>query len=463
MKRTALTIAALLLVSTGALGQASKCDEGLTISDCIDSVRQQAEASTARPEAAKADELKAQVTAKVDESKGKKSASGADPFASTLASTLTDFLPFLASAFEVDSLAEDGRSLTLNLAPSQLDNQPLRLQAVVHKLEVFDQLEEAIPEGEREERVGRLEEGLDDFDDVEFVATYRLNRKDSRYVADYQGTFAEIVGFAANKLAKAAKRTDDVLSIVQNEIQPFFPPELEDEVTLAQARDALGPTRYLELLKLIDQAGNAQHIWTNAVSDSVEKYFDPFARAVNNRSQWLVTASYRIHDEAVGPESWKGSFRYEREFLGNPERFKAIVESGDADLLDRWNRHAGRHRLVVSVDYEETKSYPSPLADVDLSLDGSHSFVSKVAYGLYLDDAAKRRRLDFSYSYEDVSSDPQRQDRMVASLAVTQQVSDDLSILIGVTYANYAKFLGEVDQRWGAHFGLSYSFDFKDK
>jgi hypothetical protein len=456
MKRSIVLMTAFLLVSPGAFGEGLQCPQDQKILDCVTDLRDAAMKSLGN---AKAKE-------KIEDSKQEKTTSGADPFASRLASTLTNFLDVFAGAFEVDSLSEDGRTLTLNWAPSQLEKEPFRVQSVVRKPEVFDKLKEAIPEASRDDRVAKLEKGLHDFDDVEFVATYRLNSKDSRYVPYYQEAFEEIVDLGMKKLGAAAQSFDQVQQVMQSEILPSFSELEDDDVTLEHARGVLSEERYRDLEQKIRTAATAQGAWAETVSDDVTELFEPFAKAVNNRSQWLATGSYRLRDDAVGPESWKASLRYEYGLLGNPAKIKTILEScGDdpakcKEKIDDWNRRAGKHRLVFTADYEEVKDYRDPLSDVELHLDGTHSLVVTAAYGLYLDQAAKKRRLDLSFSYEDVSSDPERKDRMVASLAVTNLISKNLSIPIGIVYANHEKFLGDVDKQWSAHFGLNYSFDF---
>lgn len=469
MSKIIVLAAVLLIAAIPCSGEIPECPAETTkIARCVETLRENLKetAPLARPGSEAI--LKALTDEKLEGAKDEKTTTGPDAFASRLASTLTDFLDVFAGAFEVDSLSEDGRTLTLNWAPSQLEKQPFRVQSVVRKPEVFDKLKEAIPEAGRDERVAKLEKNLDDLDDVEFVASYRLNQKATRYLADYDATFREVVRLAADKLAVAAKAADDVHTIEQQIATAF--PELEDaEIELAAARNLLGAERYLDLEQQIRNAAAAQKTWSTSVTTAVEQTFEPFAKAVNNRSQWLATASYRLRDDAVGPVSWKASFRYEHGFLGNPETLKTILTGCGNDPtkcgaeIDRWNRHAGKHRLVITADYEEVNDYRDPLSDVDLSLDGSHSWTVTAAYGLYLDQAAKKRRLDFSFGWENVSSDPTRKDRMVASVAVTNLVSKNLSVPIGIVYANHEKFLGEVDEKWSAHFGLNYSFDFAKK
>ncbi len=64
-------------------------------------------------------------------------------------------------------------------------------------------------------------------------------------------------------------------------------------------------------------------------------------------------------------------------------------------------------------------------------------------------------RLDFVAKYEDVSNDPMRNDRLVATLTVTSKFGG-LSLPFGLVYANHSEFLTDVDEELSAHLGLKF-------
>ncbi|HEX4952512.1 MAG TPA: hypothetical protein VF017_03840 [Thermoanaerobaculia bacterium] len=403
------------------------------------------------------------------ETSPKEAGSGADPYASNLAATLTDYLNVFGGAFEIESQAEDGRTLTLNLVPELLEKKPLKLQAVVRKPEIYGPLKEEIPEDVRGERSEGLEKKLRDFDDVEIVASYRLNRRDTRYVLDYDEVFAAVIEAGTEKELPALTELADHVDKILVEVQTRFR-EQPDKITLAQVREVLQTgERYQEFRQALEAEAAQLADFQAVVERVVATYFDPFANAVNNKTQWIASGSYRLRNEdgGVGPDQWKLNFRYEHGFLSNPEQLAEILEgcAGGSDAclddLAGWTKHAGKHRLVASLDYEEVKPYGGTFAGTDIDLDSSHCLVFKLAYGLYLDPATKRR-LALDVSYEDVSSDPMRQDRWLGSLVVSQQLESGMEVVIGAVYANHAKFLGEVDEPLSAHFGLNYSFKSKD-
>jgi hypothetical protein len=62
-------------------------------------------------------------------------------------------------------------------------------------------------------------------------------------------------------------------------------------------------------------------------------------------------------------------------------------------------------------------------------------------------------RLDLVANYEDVSDDPMRQNRGVATLTVTRRFGS-MAVPFGIVYATRGEFLGEVDKQLSAHVGL---------
>ncbi len=64
-------------------------------------------------------------------------------------------------------------------------------------------------------------------------------------------------------------------------------------------------------------------------------------------------------------------------------------------------------------------------------------------------------RVDFVGSYENVSNDPQRQDRGVATLTITRKFGN-LTVPLGIVYANHGEFLGDVNKQLSAHVGLKF-------
>ena len=70
--------------------------------------------------------------------------------------------------------------------------------------------------------------------------------------------------------------------------------------------------------------------------------------------------------------------------------------------------------------------------------------------------SSRESRLDFTGSYEDVSGDPNRDNRFVASITLTQEINDNFNLPITLSYANKEKYLTDVDKKLSVNFGVSY-------
>ena len=62
-------------------------------------------------------------------------------------------------------------------------------------------------------------------------------------------------------------------------------------------------------------------------------------------------------------------------------------------------------------------------------------------------------KLDLAADYEDVSNDPNRQDRGIVSLTFTRMIGK-MQAAAGIVYANHSEFLSDVNARLSAHIGL---------
>jgi hypothetical protein len=66
-------------------------------------------------------------------------------------------------------------------------------------------------------------------------------------------------------------------------------------------------------------------------------------------------------------------------------------------------------------------------------------------------------KVDLQGDYENVSDDPNRQDRGIVRLTFTPKMGARMSIPFGIVYANHGEFLSDVDARLSAHVGLVFN------
>jgi hypothetical protein len=191
-----------------------------------------------------------------------------------------------------------------------------------------------------------------------------------------------------------------------------------------------------------------------------------------NNPQWSFVSSYRLRDDVTGPNEWSAKFQYE---IGWPNLNSATtfarcnndascVQSNLARYLvapETQRTLRAAPRIAISAAYTQRKRYTFELPSTVFTYEerSYRSLVGSVAYGQFLTGKpgdAVRMRLDVKFDYEDVSNDPQRNNRGVASANVTYPVADGFFISVGAVYATKPEFRGDVDKELSARAGLTY-------
>lgn len=473
MKRlSTLLLAAALLAPAAAHGDEA-CAPALTPTACRDLLVEQARQAQDAAAAQQARDAQKKIDGEP---------TSVDGFGSELASTMRDFLPLLDGLVGIDSISEDGKTVNLNLNPA-VDYRPLQLTAKIRKPEVYEPLKLSLPEEGRDDVVGKLDSKLNDYDDLEIAATYRLTRKRSREAFRYQDVFR---GLVSTVPAPNLDAFDELMQEIEN--RPGFP-DVDDEPALAVYREHMDDAEWRRAQELLASAATAISGYQRTVATTLAGKFDAFADAVNNRSQLFASVSYRIREDLAGPDVATAKLTYEHGFssleslekrlrkeCGESTRSEASpfdrCGDGRGDVnwarlgngIEEWGKAAKQNRVSLSIEYTRTDdlevSVPDP--EVDFSAEAQHSLIASVAWGRILGAHEKAPRIDLQLSYEDVGDDPDRQDRGLASLVFTQKITDKLTLPLGVLYANHARYLTGEDEKISAHFGIRYKVPDKD-
>ena len=396
-----------------------------------------------------------------------KTPTSVDTFGSEIASTLKDFLPLLDGLVGIDSISDDGRELDLNLNPG-LDYRPLQLTAKIRKPELYEPLEMALPEADRDTLAAAAEEMLDDTDDLEVAATYRLTRKRSREAFRYDHVFRKLVAIVP------LPSIDQLQSLLQRVEAGEAFASLDHEPALEVYRRHMEERDWHRLQQLMIEAGEAIAGYQSAVETTLSQAFDGFARAVNNMSQLHASASHRFRDELAGPDLFSVRVTYELGLAGlrslekrlrsecgvdeESDPFAACPGDALARGLEAWSNEAADHRFSFSLEYRRADDLRvlRPGLGLDFTADTHRSLVASAAYGRRLGGAATAPRLDFQVSFEDVDDDPARRDRGTASLVLSHRLTDRMTLPLGLLYANHSRFLEGEDDKLSAHLGVRY-------
>ena len=259
------------------------------------------------------------------------------------------------------------------------------------------------------------------------------------------------------------------------------------------AADELGNCVYENVLAVAREGVQKSIDRTNLLNEFlVANNFYSFASLIGNQPQLLISAGARYRDELAGGNSYNAKLSFEFDMSGhnvnnmqrylnsqrNNRNFSAacnaelgattdlllIAESCAGEIGDYIGNNpieSGGWRGSVSVEYEDKQEamFEVPGLEDPLKLDGGSSLIGSVAVGRQLQIVASslpKAKLDFSLSYEDVSDDPNRQNRALGAVTFTQQLAEGLQLSIGLVWANKPEYRPSVDEEISARIGLNY-------
>ena len=403
-----------------------------------------------------------------------------NPVLANLANTaLRDFLSTFAGVFQTSTLTENNGLFTLDYnLPLRLlhDNDVIKLQASFGKPKLDSALEKAL--GDNSEAISTLSDAFDETDDILASATYgpstpRFGRSLANHRPLIEGLMNAIIAERgaddpARLTARYAKllSTIDAPAGVKGGTDPF------SAITNAADRN--------KAIQAIEAAARAQKDFIKAT----DTFVDDFAQLLNNQEQIHATAMYHERSNFAGANGWSVKGTWERggknltRFLAkhgadcDVKQMTAEIDIdpgaavsttcltklreylGDADQEER----SWRFAFSGEVERAESNTIALPQYTIALDTPQSDSRIFSVTAGRRLDPPTSSResRLDFTGSYEDVSGDPNRDNRFVASITLTQEINDNFNLPITLSYANKEKYLTDVDKKLSVNFGVSY-------
>jgi hypothetical protein len=163
--------------------------------------------------------------------------------------------------------------------------------------------------------------------------------------------------------------------------------------------------------------------------------------------QFYVSGSYRRRSRLAGADEWKAKATYEQ-----PMGMMAQAKSRNT-------------RMAFSIELNGTKTN-----EFDLGIDipspptieptkASHTYVGRASIGSDIyrpPDPNHTGRLDLALSYDDVTGDADKNNRLVGTISYTQKLNEKTSLPIALIYANKRQYVTDVNKRLSVHFGLSF-------
>lgn len=471
MKALMLSIYLLLTLQVPAFAQ-TICVPTDQIGACWDKVKAAAlqEARSAQMEQAQAETFE-ELTSK---------ATGLDDLFA--GSATEDFLPVLRFAVAAAGLQTDSADTSLLDFEYKIPlggDSPFeaKIESKVNDAEVFEPLKMAFREDIRDDRIAKLKEGLGNLAD--YTLELNINRKSEEHGRSpndyYRWAFGQLYEVVAPQVS-----FDDPIRLL-DEFQRVLGDASKRNQALNSAAPALNNTSQLsqispdlqqEVMTRLTAAARSLVQATEGLRQALEAngVFD-LASLMNNQPQAQLSATYHGRDDAAGPDELSAELKYEYDFSSslNDLREECKGKSG-ADFFNCYQTFINRpsveedtdhgDRVSVSAEYNETRPfrYSVPVDGVDLNLESGTTLSINATYGRLLDlqGLGDSSRFDFSWTYEDVSDDPNRRDRNVASLTFSNRLLRSLGLSLGLSYANHAKFLPDSDEELSTHFGISY-------
>jgi hypothetical protein len=369
-------------------------------------------------------------------------------------SATKDFLSKLTAAFAVPMTGDGSRpvSLAWNIPIPRLGggedggrgNEHLNLQTVFAKPPMSGELKERI--GSNDAAVAEINDSLSEFDDLTIRASFGPSMHGlGRSIAPHKIAYDAMLGHALDGMVRANGGVD-------------------------------------RSTKLSAMTASPSAIQT-AIETEASQFAEGFSILLNNQPQLYGEVKYRALKNVAGPDEHSMRLTYEKGFHNLKAFYKAHPKcdndepAGDCAslLMDAANEaeKAPEDRLAVSIEYRRWSALSVVIPDlVNFSAPRARSLVYSVTYGRN-HMLMKEGRLDVEVNYEDTSArtvtdvvppalfltgneSEAVRDRFVASATYTYQINGQMAMPLTLTYANHGSFLGNVDRKLNAHFGLSF-------
>jgi hypothetical protein len=399
-----------------------------------------------------------------------------------LASNTKDFLPLLSLAGLLGNAAKTGSDGTyvidLNfLIPGLAQDNNAQLQAVVNSQpKVSGALADQLPEETRDDTVKKLEGTLGTTDDYAVSFTYNwIDRYHGRGFKQYRNRFGALVKAVA--LRSAPTGADPIKTLLA------FTEKHKTEFTAVfdTPFDQIGdPAKRAQLKQLTE---NVLDLETARLTTDRKAFADAgllhFADLLDNQPQLYFSAQKRFRAALVGGDETSFKLTYSWALTNFNHAMSDACHVGldtlnpSAEILndcvDQYSEFV-RSNLATIKDgtkFSFSAEYLNLAKDeIDLpaqgltgiTLNGAKKVVVSAGWSRLFSAGqagGQPMRMDLVAKYENVTDDPERRDRGVATLTITRKFGN-LTVPLGIVYANHGEFLGQVDRQLSAHLGLKF-------
>lgn len=382
-------------------------------------------------------------------------------------SAMRDFLSTFSAAVQSGTIEEENGAYVLDYnLPVDLggsDDDVIKFQTKFQQPELATSVTTALSSNSA--ALTTLGDGLDETDDITFSVTYSpATQRFGRSLEQHRPLIESLV--TAVSESRGSQSATRRLAAFAN--------------ALARAGAVIQET---DAFTKIDDAGKRAQVISalqSAASSAKEEFaqqddlITAFAELLSNQEQLYFSGAYRDVDPLAGASgaSIKGTYELGGKNLTKFQKRNAAAcgtlttENGRRSCLTAFNSYVANEKLLgwriaATLDYQKTQATTVDLTAynvANVTTAAAQSNVITLTAGRNMDSASssRQRRIDIAASYENVTGDPNRDDRLVATFTWTQELNDNVYLPITLTFANKEKYLGAQDDQFGVHFGVSY-------
>lgn len=346
----------------------------------------------------------------------------------------------------------------------------------------------------------KLQEGVDDFDDIEIAYSLDVNRgKIGKWGKAWDDLFTQISrDFVTNEdIVVGRKQILDSLRDIDElpNVDAYYRSNGSLDIENPDCEKFLNGMREVNPGRDMSQAGTmcealvAASVARQKAAIKLTKIKQPYALAemVKNQPRLQVSAKYFKRADAIGADelSIKASYSFGRGMNLN-RLVRMAKDDGDAQnnngLLDAYYRYAqcayselpeddGSPRncgqggsFSVALEYSDIDDQIFNFSGVDFSKKGGSKVTGSIGYDRTLAWIGREPVFDLAakLEFEEFSSDTKGNDRVLATVTLTRKINDRLSIPFSIQYANKSEFLEDPDSQVTANLGIKYDINFTE-
>jgi hypothetical protein len=386
------------------------------------------------------------------------------------ATALRDFQSFFSAGFDAGTIIENATSVTLDWNipfPFVENDDRVKLQTFFTDPSLAADVTKPLGSS-----ASNVKGQLTNFDDVTTLISYSpVNQHFGRSIAPHIDFLRYLETSAdSSPAAELAKMGQLLADIPQTILGGSKFSEISD------------PAQQAAMIEQVEAAASAEQKSATRATAIVKA----LTKVINNQPQAYAGGTYHYRNTLAGPDemSVKGTFEL------SPKSLNRFLKNNDSVCDPAKNTTSGRanaanaamcvsrlvafsdtaslanagDRLAFAIEYKRASAESVNLSkfmvvppNTPVVRPETKSFIYSLTYGHPLTSAKiKDARVDLAINYWNISNDPTKKDRFVASLTFSQKLSDTMTLPLSITYANHTQYVPQTDRRVGIHFGVSY-------